>query len=246
MTIRVLINGASGKMGQQAVKTIESDPDLVLAGETGRKNDLAVEIKNTKADVVLDLTNASVVLQNLKTIIAAGAHPVIGTSGLLKEQVQEFQTQCVKLKLGGIIAPNFSIGALLMMKHAQEIAKYFPDVEIIEMHHAGKLDSPSGTAVRTAELLAMEQAAKSPLKQTKETIKGARGATYQNIPIHSIRLPGFVAHQQIIFGGPGETLTIRHDSIDRQCFMPGVVLACKKVIGLKELVYGLEHVLFTP
>ncbi len=246
MAIRVLINGASGKMGQQAVKTIESDPAFVLAGQTGRKHDLAAEIKNTKADVVLDLTNADVVLKNLKTIIAAGAHPVIGTSGLLKEQVQELQTQCAKLKLGGIIAPNFSIGALLMMKHAQEIAKYYSDVEIIEMHHAGKLDSPSGTAVRTAELLALEQTKKPPLQPTKETIKGARGATYQNIPIHSIRLPGLVAHQQIIFGGSGETLTIRHDSIDRQCFMPGIVLACKKVIGLKELVYGLEHVLFTP
>ncbi len=243
MTIRVLVNGASGRMGQPAVKTLESDPDFILVGQTGRADDLAAEIKNSRADVVLDFTNAEVVLKNTQTIIDAGAHPVIGTSGLKKEQVHELEKQCAKLQLGGIIAPNFSIGAILMMKYAQEMAKYFPDVEIIEMHHDGKLDSPSGTAVRTAEMLSMERTAKKPLKNTKETISGARGATYEDIHIHSIRLPGLVAHQQIMFGGLGETLTIRHDSIDRQCFMPGIVLACKKVIGLKRLVYGLEGVL---
>ncbi|MEO8401809.1 MAG: 4-hydroxy-tetrahydrodipicolinate reductase [Gammaproteobacteria bacterium] len=244
MAIRVLINGASGKMGQPAVKTISSDPDFILVGQTGRQHDLAAEIKNTKADVVVDLTNAEVVLKNLQTIIAAGAHPVIGTSGLVAKQIQVLQDQCAKLKLGGIIAPNFSLGAVLMMKHAQEIAKYFPQVEIIEMHHDGKLDSPSGTAVRTAEMLATSrEVSGSSEKIYKDTIPGARGANYQDIHIHSIRLPGLVAHQQIIFGGVGETLTIRHDSIDRQCFMPGIVLACKKVQSLDRLVYGLEHVL---
>jgi 4-hydroxy-tetrahydrodipicolinate reductase len=245
MGIRVLVNGAAGKMGQLAVKTISSDPEFILVGETGRSDDLGAQIQKSAADVVLDLTNAHVALANLETIINAGARPVIGTSGLLKEQVLRMQSRCKELKLGGIIASNFSLGAVLMMKHAQEMARYFPHVEIIEMHHDGKLDSPSGTAVRTAEMLSSERSLSNDAhkKHTTETLKGARGAVYEDIHIHSIRLPGLVAHQQIIFGGLGETLTIRHDSIDRQCFMPGVTLACKKVMGLDSLVYGLECVL---
>ena len=239
--IRVLISGASGKMGQFAVKTIQADPDFTLVGQLNRTHDLAVQIKETKPQVVIDFTNAKVVLKNIETIIDAGIHPVIGTSGLVKQQIDQLEKRCADLKLGGIIAPNFSLGAVLMMKHAAEIAKYFPHVEIIEMHHDRKLDSPSGTAIRTAEMMASHT--ETMAKPTQETIPGARGAHYQNIPIHAIRLPGLVAHQQIIFGGTGETLTIRHDSIDRQCFMPGVVLACKKVMGLNRLVYGLEHVL---
>jgi len=242
MTIRVLINGAGGKMGQAAVKAISDDAALALVGQTGRHDNLAAEIKASKAQVVVDLTNAEAVWKNAEIIIKAGAHPVIGTSGLLKEQVQKLQDQCTQLKLGGIIAPNFSLGAVLMMKHAQEMAKYFPQVEIIEMHHDDKLDSPSGTAVRTAEMLATTR---NPVakKSNKEVVPGARGAFYQDIHIHSIRLPGLVAHQQIIFGGTGETLTLRHDSIDRLCFMPGIILSCKKVIELSTLVYGLESIL---
>ena len=244
MTIRVLVNGAGGKMGQAAVKAIELDPALTLVAQTGRKNNLAAEIKQAQAQVVVDFTVAEVALENTTTIIEAGAHPVIGTSGLVAAQVKKIQQRCAQLKRGGIIAPNFSLGAVLMMKHAQEIVRYFPFVEIIEMHHAGKLDSPSGTAVRTAEMMSEARASVPELPQNvHETIPGARGANYQKIPIHSVRLPGLIAHQQIIFGGTGETLTIRHDSIDRLCFMPGVVLACKKVMGLDELVYGLENIL---
>lgn len=244
MTTRIIVNGANGKMGQLAVKTILNQPEFTLVGQLGRKDNLADEITKSKAQVVVDLTTAETAFNNTRTIIEAGAHPVVGTSGLLHDQVLQLQEMCSEKKLGGIIAPNFSIGAVLMMKYSQEFAKYFPEVEIIEMHHNGKLDSPSGTATRTAELLATARTAPpTTLKNTRETIPGARGANYQHIPIHAIRLPGLVAHQQIIFGGIGETLTIRHDSIDRQCFMPGIVLACKKVIGLKELVYGLEHIL---
>ncbi len=242
MTIRILINGAAGKMGQPLVKAISDDADFILVGQTGRAHDLATEIKQTRADVVVDFTNADVVYKNLATIIEAGVHPVIGTSGLLNAQIQELQKRCRTLKLGGIIAPNFSLGAVLMMKHAVDIAKYFPAVEIIEMHHDGKLDSPSGTAMYTADLIAKKQTPRT-AKTAKETVPGARGADYQQIRIHSLRLPGLVAHQQIIFGGSGETLTIRHDSIDRQCFMPGVLLACKKVMELNELIVGLEHIL---
>lgn len=244
MTIRVLVNGADGKMGQATVNAIKLDPHLSLVAQIGRGNNLANEIKKNNAQVVIDFTNAESVMKNTEIIIDAGVHPVIGTTGFLHEQVEKLQDQCARLKLGGIIAPNFSLGAVLMMKHAQEIAKYFSHIEIIEMHHAGKLDSPSGTAVRTAEMLSATRLSEPTLpKNTKETIPGARGASYKQIPIHSIRLPGLIAHQQIMFGGMGETLTIRHDSIDRQCFMPGVILACKKVMELKKLVYGLEEIL---
>jgi len=241
--IRILVNGAHGKMGQLTVNTLSKHADFNVVGETGRGYDLATAIKNSTPDVVIDFTSAEVVLENTKTIIDCGARPVIGTSGLLAKNVADLQELCVKKKLGGIIAPNFSVGAVLVMKHAQEIAKYFPEVEIIEMHHRDKLDSPSGTAVRTAELLAQARTSIPNAPKLRETVAGARGANYQNIPIHAVRLPGFVAHQQIIFGSMGETLTLRHDSIDRQAFMPGVILACKKVLELKSLVYGLENIL---
>ena len=246
MTIRILVNGAQGNMGQQTIRALSALTDeFTLVGATGKNHDLAQEIKKNQAEVVIDFTNAAVVFDNAQTIIAAGAHPVIGTSGLVKEQIQQLQQRCLELKLGGIIAPNFSLGAVLMMKHAADIVKYFPSVEIIEMHHNGKLDSPSGTALRTAELMAAQRDSHQAhsLKNKRETIPGARGATYEQIPIHAVRLPGLIASQQVIFGGLGETLTIRHDTIDRQCFMSGVILACKKVLELDKLVCGLESVL---
>ncbi len=244
MAIRIIVNGANGKMGQLAVKTLQDCPEFILVGLLGRKDDLAAEIKQSQAQIVVDLTTAETAFKNAQTIITQGAHPVIGTSGLLQDQVSQLQEICLKKQLGGIIVPNFSLGAVLTMKYAQDIVKYYPDVEIIEMHHNGKLDSPSGTAVRTAELLAAARTTSPSIPvNTRAVIAGARGATYKNIPIHAIRLPGLVAQQQIIFGGVGETITLRHDSIDRQCFMPGIVLACQKVSLLKELIYGLEHIL---
>lgn len=242
MSIRILVNGSKGRMGQAAVKAISLDKELELVAETGRGDDLGSVIRNKKPDVVLDFTNAEAVLETTRTIIENKARPVIGTSGLLPEQIKQFQAECEKLQLGGIIAPNFSLGAVLMMKYAREATKYFPHAEIIEMHHDGKLDSPSGTALRTAEMMA-EVREKLTIKPTRENIPGARGANHHGIPIHAVRLPGLIAHQQVIFGDVGETLTIRHDSIDRISFMPGVCLACKKVMVLNTLVYGLEHVL---
>jgi 4-hydroxy-tetrahydrodipicolinate reductase len=245
MTIRILVNGAPGKMGQQTVKMISDlAGEFTLVGMTNKNNDLAMEIKKSQAEVVIDFTNADVVFKNAQIIIESRAHPVIGTSGLVKNQIQQLEKRCKELKLGGIIAPNFSLGAVLMMKYCAEIVKYFPYVEIIEMHHTGKLDSPSGTALRTAELLA-EGRSVSPTfsKNTHETIPGARGANYEQIPIHAVRLPGVIANQQVVFGGLGETLTVRHDTLDRQSFMSGVILACQKVIGLDKLIYGLENLL---
>ncbi|RDI48584.1 4-hydroxy-tetrahydrodipicolinate reductase [Aquicella lusitana] len=244
MSINVLVNGAFGRMGQITVKAIEEHPALTLVGQTGREYDLKKSIIDSHAEVVIDFTRPECVFENASIIIETGAHPVIGTSGLTSEQISLLSAQCEKQRLGGIIAPNFSLGAVLMMKYAKEIAKYMPHVEIIEMHHANKADSPSGTAIRSAEMLAeAAEQLNQPVKPTHETVPGARGANYRGVPIHAVRLPGFLAHQQIIFGNVGETLTLRHDSIDRQAFMPGVCFACEKVVQLNELVYGLEKIL---
>ncbi len=244
MTIKVLINGAFGRMGQITVKAIDAHQGLKLVGQTGKEYDLKTSIKDSGADVVIDFTNPDSVFANTNAIIEAGARPVIGTTGLKPDQIRTLQEKCASVKLGGIIAPNFSLGAVLMMKHAKEIAKYMPHVEIIELHHDGKVDSPSGTALRTAELISEANSlVNKPAKTSKETVPGARGANYRGIPIHAVRLPGFLAHQEVIFGDTGESLTIRHDSIDRQCFMPGICLACEKVMELDHLVYGLENIL---
>jgi len=244
MSIRILVNGAFGHMGQLVTQAITAHPGFELVGQTGREYDLKKSIEDSKADIVIDFTQADAVYKNTLDIIEAGARPVIGTSGLTIDQVNTLKAQCAKLKIGGIIAPNFSLGAILMMKCAKEVAKYMPHVEIIEMHHDGKADSPSGTAMRSAEMIADGcENINQPAKSTRENIPGSRGASYKNIPIHAIRLPGLLAHQQIIFGNDSESLTIRHDTIDRQCFMPGVCLACEKVMTMDKLVYGLDEIL---
>lgn len=244
MTIKILVNGAFGQMGQITTKAIEAHPKLELVGQTGREYDLATAIKDSHAQVVVDFTHPEVVFANTKTIMQAGARPVIGTTGLSREQILELQTLAKQLQLGGIVAPNFSLGAVLMIKAASQIAKYMSSVEIIEMHHPKKVDSPSGTALRSAEKIAeaMGDAKKKP-QASRETVPGARGALHHQVPIHAVRLPGLLAHEQIIFGGEGETLSLRHDSLDRQCFMPGICLACEKVMTLKELIYGLEELI---
>jgi 4-hydroxy-tetrahydrodipicolinate reductase len=244
MAIRILVNGAQGRMGQVTAKALAHDAAFSLVGQTSRSDDLAAAIKETRAQVVVDFTQPTAVYDNALTIIQAGARPVIGTTGLLAKQIKKLQDLCKKKKRGGIIAPNFSIGMVLLMKYAQEFVKYFPQVEIIEMHHDRKRDCPSGTALYTAETLAAARANIEPSElEIHETVAGSRGATYMGIPIHAIRLPGLVAHEQIIFGDLGETVTLRHDSIDRQCFMRGVVLACQKVMKLKRLAYGLQEIL---
>ena len=230
-------------MGQESVKAITEDPDLDLVAQTDLGDNLSETIKKTRAQVVVDFTTAAVVMENAATIIESGARPVIGTSGLLPEQISRLQELCKKNNNGGLIAPNFAVGAVLMMKYAQDAAKYFPNVEVIELHHALKADAPSGTAIKTANLLAESRKSVPKKIDEKEILPGARGAELQDIRIHSVRLPGMVAHQEVIFGGKSQTLKIRHDSIHRDSFMPGVCLACKKVMHLKELIYGLEHLL---
>ena len=230
-------------MGQESVKAVSKDPDLDLVAQTDLGDKLPEIIDQTKAQVVVDFTTAAAAMKNADSIIESGARPVIGTSGLLPEQVAELQKLCNKQNLGGIIVPNFAIGAVLMMKYSQDAAKYFPHVEVIELHHDLKADAPSGTAIKTANLLAESRGLAPQTVDEKEIFSGARGANAEDIRIHSVRLPGLVAHQEVIFGGQGQTLTIRHDSIHRDSFMPGVCLACKKVMDLNELVYGLEHLL---
>lgn len=243
MSIRVLVNGAKGKMGQETVKLINAEPDFILTAEADRGDNLAELIKDTQSEVVIDFTNAEVGFKNTQVIIEAGARPIIGTTGFTPKEIEELKSRCESLKRGAIIAPNFSLGAILMMKFAQEAARYLPHVEIIELHHDQKLDAPSGTAIKTAQLMQQVKEKTQPAVKETETLAHARGALSEDIRIHSVRLPGLVAHQQVIFGGTGETLTIRHDMIHRQAAMPGVALACRKVMQLNHLVYGLEHLM---
>jgi 4-hydroxy-tetrahydrodipicolinate reductase len=247
MTITVVVNGAKGRMGRCAVEAITADQSLELVGTLGREDSLKDALLKLKPDVVVDLTVAASAVENTKTIIEAGCRPVVGTSGFTFESVRTLQDLAQQKGLGGVIAPNFALGAVLMMKLAREIGQYLPNVEIVETHHEKKLDAPSGTSLRTAELIAESRGAKllmaSSPSISEEAIPGARGAAYCGIQIHSLRLPGHIAHQKVIFSGPGEVLTISHDSIDRDCFMPGICLACRKAPELAELLYGLEHIL---
>ena len=241
--MRILINGANGKMGSTTVDAINADTNLQLVAKTEHSDNLSDAIRQSQAQVVIDFTVAGQGFNNTKTILEANAHPVIGTTGFSADEITELQKIAQSKRLGGIIAPNFSIGAVMMMQCAKQCAQYFSAVEIIEMHHDHKVDAPSGTALKTAELIqSVKQARKHPVDE-HESLPGARGGRHEDIHIHSVRLPGYVASQEVIFGGHAETLTIRHDTINRSSFMPGVVLACKKVAQLNELVYGLEHLL---
>lgn len=240
MSTRVIVNGAQGKMGALACETIKNHPDFELVGSLTRADDLSQTIAALKAEIVIDLTRADCVYANSLTIIDSGAHPVIGTSGLMDEQIQILKNRCDAQQLGGIIVPNFSIAAVLMMRFAAEAARYLTEVEIIEAHHQQKLDAPSGTAIKTAEMIAKSRLAKPNELSLQEIIPGARGGSHHGVPIHSLRLPGFIANQQVIFGSHAETLTISHNSIDRASFMPGVILACQQVQKLDTLYYGLE------
>ncbi len=245
MSIKVIVNGAKGKMGRQTAAAVREDPELELVGESDLGDDLTALIAQSGAQVVVDFTHPDSAYDNAEAIIAAGAHPVIGTTGFKPEQIAALQAICAEKKLGGLIAPNFAIGAVLMMRFAAEAALHLPHVEIIELHHDGKAEAPSGTAIKTAEqIVAVRPQAPPPKVQSRELEPGARGTgDAYGVPIHSVRLPGHVAHQEVVLGGLGESLRIRHDSISRESFMPGVLLAVKKVARIQELVYGLEKIL---
>ena len=262
--IKVLVCGALGKMGQAVIKAVSQDEELVLVGAVdiaannedigevvgiGKigitiQKDLKETIEQTRPQVMVDFTVPQSAMGNIKTALENGVCPVVGTTGLSGKDIFEVENMCRSLGVNALISPNFSIGAILMMKLSQEAAKYLPHVEIIEFHHDQKLDAPSGTALRTSELI---REVRGSLRQGHpdefEKLTGARGADDGGIRIHSVRLQGYVAHQEVIFGGLGQTLTIRHDSISRESFMPGVVLACKKVLSIDGFLYGLENII---
>jgi 4-hydroxy-tetrahydrodipicolinate reductase len=247
--IKVLVSGSAGRMGSESVKAVSKDPELDLVGQVSYSSELNAAIKHSGAQVVIDFTHPDVAASNTKIILEAGARPVMGTTGFTAGDIADLQKLAKSKKLGGLIAPNFAIGAVLMMRFAAEAAKYFPRVEIVEKHHDAKADAPSGTAIKTAELIS-ETIKKYGLEKqvvprvnSVESLKGSLGGNLNNIHIHSIRLPGFIADQDVIFGSVGQRLTISHESLDRIAYMPGVILACKKVMTLNELVYGLEHLL---
>jgi 4-hydroxy-tetrahydrodipicolinate reductase len=241
--IGVIVNGSSGKMGRLACKTLQESPAFELLAGLGRTDDLAQAITDMNAHIVVDLTRADSAYQNTVAIIEQGARPVIGTSGLLASEIKSLSTLCEAKKIGGLIVPNFSIAAVLMMRFAADAARYLPAVEIIEAHHPEKADAPSGTAVKTADLIANARQASPHIPDCQEILPGALGALYQDVRIHSLRLPGTLAEQDVIFGQTGETLTLRHQTIDRVSFMPGLLLACQKVQMLDKLVYGLDAIL---
>lgn len=265
MTIRVAIAGARGRMGQEAVHTIMKNPNMELVsvldykemGETLADTNLfpqtftvpiflkLADLHNkTKPDVLVDLTSPESVYQHTREALELGIRPVVGTTGFSDEELEELSAYSAQNGIGCIIAPNFAIGAVLMMKFAEQAAKYLPDIEIIEMHHDQKLDAPSGTAMKTANLIADHREVHSQgHPKEKETIAGARGANYDGMRIHSVRLPGLVAHQQVLLGGEGQLLTIRHDSFNRGSFMSGVALSINKVMEIENLVYGLENII---
>ncbi|MCP4050521.1 MAG: 4-hydroxy-tetrahydrodipicolinate reductase [bacterium] len=243
--IKVLVNGARGKMGQATVKAVWEVDGLELVGETDVDDNLALTIIETNPDVVVDFTHPNNVKDNAITIINASSCPVIGTTGLSDPDMAELDMLARKKNTGVLVCPNFAIGAILMMKYAQEAAKHLDTCEIIEYHHENKVDAPSGTAIKSAQLIYEANKDINNVEMNeKELVKGARGGKQHQIPVHSVRLQGFVASQEIIFGGLGQTLKIRHDTISRESFMPGVIMAIKKVQDFKGLVYGLDNILF--
>ncbi|WP_227936214.1 4-hydroxy-tetrahydrodipicolinate reductase [Alkalihalobacillus deserti] len=262
--IKIVVAGPRGNMGKEAVNMVTNTENFQLVAVVDSRHegkslsevegfhgiDVPVFTNMQKCfeeldvDVLIDLTAPAFGKKHMETAFLNGVRPVVGTTGFTEADITELRTIAEDKGLGAIIAPNFAIGAILMMKFSQMAAKYLPNVEIIERHHDRKLDAPSGTAVKTAQLIAevREQKLQGHPNETEE-LEGARGANFEGMRIHSVRLPGLVAHQEVIFGGIGQTLTIRHDSIDRTSFMPGVKLAVESVLKIDTLVYGLEHII---
>ncbi len=255
--IRVLVNGALGRMGSEVCKKVWAEPDLELAGAVDIKpglvhvgdgvqvgTDLLAAINELKPDVVVDFTRPDVVMNTLRKILPLGVHAVVGTTGFKEADLKEVDALARANNTSLLIAPNFALGAVVMIKLACEAAKYFPHVEIIEKHHDNKLDAPSGTALITAQKIAeVREAMHQGHPNEKETLAGVRGGDYEGMKIHSVRLPGYVASQEVIFGGQGETLKISTDPVNRECYMPGVALGCRKIMEYSGLVYGLDKLL---
>jgi 4-hydroxy-tetrahydrodipicolinate reductase len=269
--VPVIVTGAAGKMGQEVIKAIAQAEDLRLYAAVDRNPDvlgldagelvgidpvgmaithelepiLAASAQEKQASVMVDFTHPRSVYSNVRTAIAYGVYPVVGTTGFSNEQIQDLTEFTEKASMGGLIIPNFAIGIVLLQQAAIQASQYFDHVEIIELHHNQKADAPSGTAIKTAQLLGELGKTYNPaLVEEQEHLAGARGSLgSENIRIHSVRLPGLIAHQEVLFGAPGQLYTLRHDTSDRACYMPGVLLAIRKVRQLQTLIYGLEKIL---
>lgn len=269
--IPVVVNGAAGKMGREVVKAIAGASDMTLLGAIDRNRDyigqdagevagcgpleipitnefepmLAMAAQEKTLGVMVDFTHPKTIYDSVRSAIAYGVRPVVGTTGMSPQQIQDLADFAEKASVGCLIVPNFSIGMVLLQQAAIQASRYFDHVEIIELHHNQKADAPSGTAIQTAQMLAeMGKPFNPPAVTEEEKLAGARGSLApEGIRIHSIRLPGLIAHQEVIFGAPGQIYTLRHDTSDRACYMPGVLLAIRKVIQLRSLVYGLEKIL---
>lgn len=262
--MKVIVNGAGGNMGKEVVRAVYAQDGLELCGavdlnEVGKDvgelcglgcigvqvtDDLDYTIKRTQPQVVVDFTTPFVVMKNIEITMCNGVNLVVGTTGITNVDLEKIRLRAAQKKVKAVIAPNFALGAVMMMIFARQAVRYFDDVEIIEMHHDQKVDAPSGTAMKTAEMiLEQKNSSAASLAQELEKIPGVRGGEMGGIKIHSIRLPGLVAHQEVIFGGLGQTLTIRHDSLNRTSFMPGVIMAIKKLSTIEGVVYGLENLL---
>ncbi len=260
--IRVVINGALGRMGQEVTKAVVCERGLKVVGAVEKEvtqqylplteapelilfsSDLGSLLKSCDADVVVDFTNAEVSMAAARTAIKQRVNMVIGTTGLSDENLAEIERLCQTYKVGAVVAPNFSLGAALLIHLSKFAAKFFDHAEIIEMHHDKKADAPSGTAIATAR--AMSRTHGKPFiypQVTREVLASTRGGEVDGIAIHSLRLPGFMAGQEVVFSGTGETLSLRHNAISRECYLPGVILAIKEVTKRKGLTYGLDALL---
>lgn len=242
--MRVGVLGAKGKVGTTMVQAVEAAEDLTFTAGVDAGDPLSTLV-DTQTDAVIDFTHPSVVMDNLKFLIDNGIHAVVGTTGFTDERIAQVREWlAAKPKSAVLIAPNFAIGAVLSMHFAQQAARFFESVEVIELHHPHKADAPSGTAARTAKLIAEARKGMPPNPDATSTgLDGARGADVDGVPVHSVRLAGLVAHQEVLFGTQGETLTIRHDSIDRTSFVPGVLLAVRKIAERPGLTIGIEPLL---
>lgn len=260
--IKVVVSGAMGRMGKEVVAAVCADPQLDMAGAVDKKaveeylslpgglglipisKDVEPMLLRVKPHVMVDFTHPESVMDNVRCAIRHRVVPVVGTTGLSQQNLQEIDALCRQHDTGAIVAPNFAVGAVLMIYFARIASKYFPAAEITELHHDAKADAPSGTALRTAEQMMEARGGRFQDGQTTKTLlEGARGGEMEGIHIHSVRLPGLVAHQEVLFGGQGQTLSIRHDSINRESFMPGVVMAIKQAPATRGLVYGLDRLM---
>ncbi|MFD8740689.1 4-hydroxy-tetrahydrodipicolinate reductase [Streptomyces sp. NPDC059618] len=244
--LRVAVLGAKGRIGAEAVRAVEAAEDMELVAALGRGDKLETLVE-AGTQAVVELTTPASVMGNLDFCVRHGIHAVVGTTGWTDERLAQLGTSlAASPDTGVLIAPNFSIGAVLTMKFAQIAAPYFESVEVVELHHPNKVDAPSGTATRTAQLIAEARRAAGTAPAPDATVTaldGARGADVDGVPVHAIRLRGLLAHQEVLLGGEGETLTVRHDSLHHSSFMPGILLGVRRVVTTPGLTFGLEHFL---